>query len=59
MLGTHWKALSDLQIPPDAKTQVRRNVSWRAFLWNLYQSHPSMKNSVLTFHAPGTPECTT
>jgi hypothetical protein len=28
-----------------------------AVLFNLYQSHLNMKNSALTFHASGEPEC--
>jgi hypothetical protein len=31
MPQTHWNALRDPQIPPDAKTQVRRNVSLHTF----------------------------
>jgi hypothetical protein len=27
----HWNALRDLQIPPDAKTQIWCNVSHRSF----------------------------
>jgi hypothetical protein len=30
-----------------------------AVLFNLYRSHPNIKNSALTFHAPGEPECST
>jgi hypothetical protein len=29
---THWNVLLDLHIPPDAKTQVWRNVTRRAFV---------------------------
>jgi hypothetical protein len=46
---THRNALRDRQIQPDAKTQVWRKVPQRAFLWNLYQSHPSMKNGASRF----------
>jgi hypothetical protein len=38
-------ALHDMQIPTDAKTQVRHNMSRRTFL-NLHLFQPSMKNSV-------------
>jgi hypothetical protein len=29
------------------------------FLWNLYRSHTSKKNSALTFRAPDAPQCST
>jgi hypothetical protein len=53
----HWNALHDPQIQPDAKTQVRRNVSGPLFLQGVL-THLSMKNSALTFHDPDAPEYT-
>jgi hypothetical protein len=50
----YLNALGDPQIPPEAKTQVRRNMSWRVFMETV---HTIMKTSASMFHAPDAPEC--
>jgi hypothetical protein len=59
MARTHRNALRDPQIPPDANTQVQRNVSRPTFLSIPYGTHSGIKNSASTVHAPDEPECTT
>jgi metallophosphoesterase superfamily enzyme len=43
LVGTQWNALHDSQIPPDAKTQVQRNVSDALFVKSVLVAHEHEK----------------